>query len=258
MLYDDRVRAGSFGEDAVRYDRSRPSYPAALIDDLVAGGADRVLDVGAGTGIVSRLLLARGGQVLAVEPDERMALLARRSGVVVEAGTFEDWDSRGRLFDLVVSGQAWHWVRPDLGASKAASVLVPGGRVALFWNQGLLPSPLKEELQGAYRRSAPGLDEYSIVLGNIDDGRFEVAARALRDTGRFDEPETRTFHWGRSYTTEQWLDQLPTHSDHRTLPPDRLARVLDEVGRTVREAGGVFEMTYRTWLVTARRADATG
>lgn len=258
VLHDDRVRAGSFGDDAAQYDRSRPSYPSDLIDHLVVDGANRVLDVGAGTGIVSRLLLARGCEVLAVEPDDRMAELARRSGVVVEQGNFEEWTPGGRDFDLVVSGQAWHWVRPDVGASKAASVLVAGGRVALFWNQGLLPSPLKEELQSAYRRVAPGLDSYSIVLGNIDDGRFESTARALRDTGQFDEPETRTFLWRRSYTTEQWLDQLPTHSDHRTLPPDRLAVVLDEVGRTIREAGGEFEMTYRTWLVAARRPGRVG
>lgn len=258
MLHDDRVRAGSFGDDAAQYDRTRPTYPAALIDDLVAGGPARVLDVGAGTGIVSRLLLARGCEVLAIDPDERMAELARASGVVVEPGTFEEWSPDGRVFDLVVAGQSWHWVHPDRGSAKAASVLVPGGRVALFWNQGLLPSPLKGDLQRAYRRVAPGLDRYSIVLGNIDDGRFETTAAALRATGQFDEPDIRSYLWRRTYTTGQWLDQLPTHSDHRTLPADRLAQVLKEVGRTVDAAGGAFEMTYRTWVVSARRLDRPG
>ena len=122
MLHDDRVRAGSFGDDAAQYDRTRPTYPAALIDDLVAGGPARVLDVGAGTGIVSRLLLARGCEVLAIDPDERMAELARASGVVVEPGTFEEWSPDGRVFDLVVAGQSWHWVHPDRGSAKARSV----------------------------------------------------------------------------------------------------------------------------------------
>jgi SAM-dependent methyltransferase len=219
----------------------------------LADGAHDVLDVGVGTGIVARLLVARGCTVLGIEPDDRMAALARRSGIEVEPGIFEQWESKGRTFDLLTAGQAWHWVDPDQGAIKSAAVLRPGGRIGLFWNQGLIPSPLKEALQAAYARVAPGLDEYSIVLGNIDDGRFVVTAKGLQRSGEFDEPETRMYLWSRSYTTAQWLDQLPTHSDHRTLPADRLATVLEAVSETVDAAGGQFEMTYRTWLVTARR-----
>jgi SAM-dependent methyltransferase len=253
VLHDDRVRAGSFGDDAAQYDRSRPTYPPELIDAILADGARRVLDVGVGTGIVARLLHARGCDVLGVEPDDRMAAVARGWGVSVERGTFEQWDARGRSFDLIVSGQAWHWVAPELGAAKAASVLRPGGRAALFWNQGLLPSPLKERLRAAYRKVAPGLDNYSIVLGNIDDGRFEATSRGLSLTGAFDPPETCSFPWRRSYTTEQWIDQLTTHSDHRTRPRARGAGARPAPPPTVDEIGGRFEMGYRTWLVTARR-----
>jgi len=258
VLHEDRVRAGSFGADAEQYDRSRPTYPPELIDDLLAdlpvAGHASVLDVGVGTGIVSRLFLARGCSVVGVEPDERMAVLARRYGIRVEPGTFEEWVRNERKFDVVVSGQAWHWVDPARGAAKAATALRSGGHIGLFWNQGLHRPPLKESLEHAYRLIAPGLDGYSIALGKIDDDRFDRTAQSLRATGAFDRIEVRTYSWSRTYTTGQWLDQLPTHSDHRALSPERLALLLGEVGRTVDGVGGTFEMDYRTWLVTATRS----
>ena len=72
-LFGDRRRANSFGDDAEQYDRVRPSYPSALIDHLITERPATVLDVGCGTGITSRLLEARGCDVLGLEPDARMA-----------------------------------------------------------------------------------------------------------------------------------------------------------------------------------------
>ena len=101
--------AQSFGSDPERYDRARPSYPAALVERVIAASPGRdVLDVGCGTGIVARQFQAAGCSVLGVEPDERMADQARRRGLEVEVATFEDWDPAGRAFDAVVAGQAWH------------------------------------------------------------------------------------------------------------------------------------------------------
>src|SRR5579864_6173840 len=100
VLHRDRLRACSFGGDPERYDRARPSYPSGLLDSLVGSVGQEVLDVGCGTGIA-----ARGCRVLGVEPDGRMAAVARRNGTGVEVSTFENWDPAGRVFDLVVSGQ---------------------------------------------------------------------------------------------------------------------------------------------------------
>ena len=256
MLHLDRTRAGSFGDDAERYERTRPGYPPALIEDLLAGGALDVLDVGCGTGITSRLFVERGCAVLGVEPDDRMAAVALGHGLHVEGGTFEDWEPAGRRFDLVVAGQAWHWVDPERGAAKAADVLRVPGRLAVFWNQGLLPAGVRSALDDVYRRLAPGLDRHAIALGHMEEGRFARVARALQGTGRFHVPSVRAYTWRREYTTERWLDQLPTHSDHHALPTERLDDLLAEVRRVVDGAGGRFDMTYRTWVVTAGRREA--
>src|ERR1700760_97287 len=109
-LHLDRERADSFGAAARIYDARRPRYPEQLIDDLLSGGAHQVLDVGAGTGIVSEQLLRKGVDVLAVEPDPRMAAIAMEKGIPVEIGTFESWAGAQRRFDLIVFGSSFHWV----------------------------------------------------------------------------------------------------------------------------------------------------
>src|SRR6516165_143140 len=137
--------AESFGIDPERYDRARPRYPDALVERIVAAspGPD-VLDVGCGTGIAARQFQAAGCRVLGVDPDPRMAGLARQNGLEVDVAAFEAWDPAGRTFDAVVSGQAWHWVDPVAGAGKAALALRPGGRLAVFWNAFYLRADLAE------------------------------------------------------------------------------------------------------------------
>src|SRR5690242_18813267 len=148
-----REVAESFGAEASRYDRARPSYPAALVERIVAASPGRrVLDVGCGTGIVARQFQAAGCEVLGVDPDARMAGHARERGLQVEVATFETWATNGRAFDTVVSGQAWHWVDPVAGAAKAASALRRGGRFAVFWNVFQPPADLGKAIAELYRR----------------------------------------------------------------------------------------------------------
>src|SRR6202035_4367879 len=96
-LHQHRQIAESFGNDTERYDRTRPRYPQALVDRIVAAspGPD-LLDVGCGTGTEARQFQAAGCAVLGVEPDDRMAAFARRTGVMVEVATLEAWDPAGR------------------------------------------------------------------------------------------------------------------------------------------------------------------
>src|SRR5690242_6168307 len=132
-LHQARSMAESFGTDAHSYDRARPGYPEDLVARIVAGspGPD-VLDVGCGTGIAARQFQAAGCAVLGVEPDARMADVARARGLRVEVATFEAWEPAGRTFDAVTAAQSWHWIDPVAGAVKAAQVLRPNGRLAIF------------------------------------------------------------------------------------------------------------------------------
>src|SRR5699024_11038336 len=96
--------------------------------------APRILDVGSGTGILASQLREAGAKILAVEPDAEMAAVARAKGLEVEVSSFENWDRRGRTFDLVSFGQSFHWVDPMIALPRIRTLLEPGGSLALAWN----------------------------------------------------------------------------------------------------------------------------
>ena len=252
-LFENRSRAESFGSVADLYDRARPSYPPALIEALLADGGRTVLDVGCGTGIAAALFATRGCAVTGVEVDARMAEIAWRKGLEVEVSTFEAWDDRGRSFDVVASGQAWHWIDPRAGAVRAADVLRAGGRIGAFWNFGDPPPELRERLGPIYDRLAPELVNYSVVLDTAQRAeRVDVTVTGIEESQRFGPTEVRHFPWVRTYRSRDWSDFLETHSDHQALAPARRQRLLEAVTDAVDAIGGTFDMPYATALVTAQ------
>ncbi|MGO9965322.1 MAG: class I SAM-dependent methyltransferase [Acidimicrobiales bacterium] len=249
--------AESFGSDAERYDRARPRYPGAMVDAIVAAspGPD-FLDVGCGTGIAARQFQEAGCRVLGVDVDARMAEFARHNGLEVEVAAFEAWDAAGRSFDAVVSGQAWHWVDPVAGATKAAQVLGPGGRLAVFWNVLQPPAELAEAFAAVYRRVMPDLP-FNPWARPAGDGYAAMSARAadaMEVVGAFGDLEQWRFDWERSYTREDWLEQLPTTGGHAQLPPAQLTGLLAGVGAAIDAVGGSFTAGCATVVVTAARA----
>ncbi|UUU36609.1 class I SAM-dependent methyltransferase [Streptomyces sp. CA-210063] len=261
-FHSDRHVAESFGVDAERYDRTRPRYPDALVEQIVtASPGPDILDVGCGTGIAARQFHAVGSRVLGVEPDGRMAEFARRSGLTVEVATFEAWNPAGRTFDAVVSGQAWHWVDPVVGASKAARVLRPGGRLAAFWHAFQLPCDLADAFAAVYQRAVPDVPfDLQLVKRPLEayQATFTKVADALREVGGFGDPQEWRYDWQRSYTRDEWLDQLPTLAELTQLPSNKQAQVLEDVGAVLDAIGGSFTMSYTTVAVTAARTGASG
>ena len=182
-----RQMAESFGLDAERYDRARPSYPPAMVQQVIAASSGRdVLDVGIGTGISARPFQAAGCRVTGVDVDDRMAEFARRQGFEVEVASFEEWSPGGRMFDLVIAGQAWHWVDPVAGALKAAQVLRPSGRLAVFWNVFQFPADLSEAIAAVYRQVLPGSPFSRGTSGGLAaySGLATKAADGIRGSGQ--------------------------------------------------------------------------
>lgn len=249
-LHTNRGRAESFGQVAAQYDRYRPSYPAALIQDLLARSPATGLDIGTGTGKAAVLLAAHGLPMLGVEVDPAMAALARGHGLQVEVDSFESWDPAGRTFDLITCAQAWHWIDPAVGPTKAAGLLRPGGTLALIWNYDELEPAAQSALDAVYAREAPELRS-SVVIGH-DPKTDRPYAAELEASGAFASVELRTYRWDHAYSAAQWLGMVQTHSDHLQLDPARRARLAASLAASLEGLGGVVNSRYTTYAAFAR------
>jgi SAM-dependent methyltransferase len=257
-----------FGDVAELYDRHRPTYPGALIDDLIADGdagiraGRRALEVGAGTGKATELFAARGVAVLAIEPSPGMAEIARRkfaatADVTIVQSDFERWDPAGERFGLVYSAQAWHWIDPEVRYQRARQALAPGGLLAAFWNRPAWgPSDLRDALLTVYAELAPELstDGSMHPAASRSDSEDEEWAGELATATGFADPHCRTYGWDQLSTAPAYVGTLATLSEYRLLDPDRRERILAAVRDEIDAHGGTVTMAMATLLCTARAA----
>ncbi|MGI8713611.1 MAG: class I SAM-dependent methyltransferase [Solirubrobacteraceae bacterium] len=254
-----------FGQVAELYDRSRPSYPDALIDDLLGqsglGEGDRALEVGAGTGKATRLIGARGIPVLAIEPSAEMAAVARRACaqyplVEVVESDFESWEPRagGDRFRLLFSAQAWHWIDPAVAYLRARAALADGGLLAAFWNRPAWgPSELRRALSAAYHAAAPEMgSDGPLHPDNTKDFTDENWHQTLAAADGFADAEVRRYPWELVYSAQAYADLLATLSEVRLLESETRERLLAGVRATIDEYGGALAMPMETGAGLAR------
>jgi SAM-dependent methyltransferase len=256
-----------FGEVADLYDRARPSYPDALIEEVLSycasasASPERALEVGAGTGKATVALASRGLEIVALEPDPAMAAVARRNCspfplVRVEVASFEDWGDQTERFSLVISAQAWHWVNPEVRCPKAAEFLGPGGGLALLWHRLRWEGePVQDDLAALYRRLEPQLYDQAGFpgLGCARTGQPR-SLEEIEASHLFTDITLASHRWHTTLGPEGFTDLLLTQSDHRLLPEDRRAGLLDAVRSVVAsQAGGEINVPYETYAVLGRR-----
>src|SRR6266516_6839483 len=183
-----------FDEIAAEYDRRRPTYPDELVDQACQvagiGSGDHVLEVGCGSGQLTRGLAARGLHVTAVEPGKSLIALARQNlagagGVEYVNAQFEDALLPREQFQAVFSASAFHWIDPEVSWQKAADVLVPGGTLALVQYCGLEEPRSKRDREAALaamRKVAPDVAaswptyrDLDATLAGLDQRRGNVS-----------------------------------------------------------------------------------
>jgi SAM-dependent methyltransferase len=240
-----------FNEVPELYDRVRPAYPTELFTDLVditsLGKQSSVLEVGCGTGQATVPLAALGGSVTAVELGADMAALARQrlvdlDNAHVETSSFEEWDDRGRRFDLIVAAASWHWVNPSVGWRRAHGVLRSRGWMALLANVVVRrPGELEvyAETADLHERFSPGnLDWGHPPLE--DDVRTTGAGWGLvEDPGGLFWPTTvRWYPMVQWFDGEGFADLLRTNSIYRKLDQDIRERLLGMIAERIRTRMG--------------------
>ncbi|WP_219996384.1 hypothetical protein [Nocardioides humi] len=155
----------------------------------------------------------------------------------------------------MTAAQSWHWVDPAIGVPKAADVLRPGGRLAIFGHVFEPPEPIAEATAEAYRRVVP--DSPFGAQGRrpleLYQAGYARVAESIGDSGVFEGVEQWRFTWSRSYTREEWLALLPTTGGLTRLSPEQRSEILESAGAAIDALGGSLTMEYVTLVATGLR-----
>jgi SAM-dependent methyltransferase len=233
------------------YERARPGYPDEAISFLVSRLGLRpgrvVVDLAAGTGKLTRLLVPSGARVIAVEPlAEMRELLARLvPGIEVLAGAAERLPVDDASADAVTVAQAFHWFDAERALREIARVLRFEGAAALVWNVRDLSDPLQSRLQELlrpYRGDAPTEHE-------------QAWRPAMEASPLFGELQEWSFSWEQPTTPDELAERIASISFIAQLPTDERARLLGRVRAEAADFGGTFSFRYRTDVYVLPRSD---
>jgi SAM-dependent methyltransferase len=251
-----------FDSDPLRYDRARPRYPAALVDELLslasvaAGGT--VLEIAPGTGQLSLGLASRRVRLTAVELGPGLAAVLRDNlapwpdAVVVNA-RFETW-SPPEAYDLVVCATAWHWLDPSIRIKRALAALRPGGALAVISTH---------HVQGGTKQFFVDAQECYLRSGWESESGFVLPEDVTPDTeldesGRFASVLHREHRMDVTYTAAEHVEVLRTYSPTARLSPEQREDLMSCLTSLMNDRyGGSITVTYAFELTVARLAEAS-
>jgi ubiquinone/menaquinone biosynthesis C-methylase UbiE len=256
----DSMPRSVFDAAAAEYDAARPSYPAALFDELAeragALAGPLVLDWGAGTGISSRQLAERGASVVSLDIGEQMLrrALARSRGSACVLADGHQMPIRSACADLVTFAQSWHWFDQRIGPAEVARVLKPGGLWAAWWNRAKADGERWfEEYKELVSTSCPGyssrrLGDDQMTPDWTDD--FVAAQASVVPLATVVVP------WIRHVSAADWITDDRSKSYFIELEPRTRQAVLHQVAGVIagRFPDGQMTVGYNTTLLLARKA----
>jgi ubiquinone/menaquinone biosynthesis C-methylase UbiE len=245
---------GDFSAQADAYARARPTYPVELLDRLVAHAGvkpgDAVADLGAGTGIFTELLVARGFHVTAVEPNEPMRRQAKPlANATWINGTFESTGLPAASQQWAAAAQAFHWADPPRALPEVRRILKPGGCFTVLWNNREHDRhPVLVWTREAIRRCRPGFD---------DSYREKPWGDVLLSTGDFTDVVYFESRHVVPMSPERYLDLWRSHNRLRTLSsPEKFAAFMRELTEYLAARGDEpVDVSYVCKAWTARRAE---
>jgi trans-aconitate methyltransferase len=236
----------SFGKVAKTYDEIRPNYPSSMFDDLFRRlpARPRIVEVGPGTGKATRDLLARSATVTAIEIGPEMAARLREvlpsHDLTIVVGDFETVGVDEQSFDALFSATAYHWISPHAQLDRPASLLVPGGVVAVVdLNQVSSPDD-----HGFFAAAQPIYERYGEGhTGPPAPARDAVdppMRSALSGDRRFTDVEVRSYDWNQTYSASDHRKLMLSYSSTQMMEPSAREGLLDDMERFVEQHFGGY------------------
>jgi trans-aconitate methyltransferase len=261
MTENDRLRE-TFNSAALEYDAIRPGYPSELIEDVIqlSGIPDhgQALEIGCGTGQATMPFAQRGYRITCLDIGADLIALAREKlsqypDVVFQNISFEAWSAKAATFHLVFSATAFHWIPREVGYSKAALALMPGGALAVFSNSHPRPySGFFREVQPIYQRMVPEWNDPAQRPST--DEELKTTEAYIRSTGLFSSVVVKTYPWVQAYTSAGYIRLLNTYSNHLLLEDGRRQELYQSIADLIeRRYGGVIERPYLALLYLGKK-----
>lgn len=176
-----------FSDKAANYTKYRPTYPILAINKILEGLIPEqilAVDIGAGTGISTRLLAERGVNIIAIEPNAQMRNAAEAHSLIkFQDGTSEKTNLPSNSVDLVTSFQAFHWFEPKSSLQEFQRILKPSGRLALVWND----LDINDEFSMSYKRIVRSVSD------NSTPDNFRDSAKSLQESDLFTNFSVESF-----------------------------------------------------------------
>ena len=245
-------RSESFGEVASLYERYRPGPPLQAVEWMLPAHAERIVDLGAGTGALTRMLVDMAPEVVAVEPDPRMrAVLTRevpRARAV--AGRGDSMPLPDAFADAVLASSSWHWMDPLPTLLEVGRVLVPGGVLGAVWSGPDPEGPFLMQARalladrarggaGPAGEGAGGLAESEFATFIQGDGTRPSMGLAIPPGVPFDQPEHKVLTWDVPLNADDLIGLLGTFSWVILMPEPARHRLLSEARRLLSDLLGV-------------------
>ncbi|MFZ0667595.1 MAG: class I SAM-dependent methyltransferase [Acidimicrobiales bacterium] len=234
-------RSGSFGDVAGHYERYRPGPPVAALDWFLPDHVATVVDLGAGTGALTRLLLDRADEVIAVEPDDRMrdVLIEQVPGAMAVKGRGESMPLPDNFADAVLASASWHWMDVKPALREVGRILVPGGVLGAIWSGPDPEGAFLVQSQQLLMESSSGGSGSALASVALNDTNRMPSILEIPDGVPFDQPEVEVFKWEMPLTADEIVGMLGTMSSFILLDDETRQAAFSEARRLLRDLLGI-------------------
>ena len=245
-------KARSFDNVASQYDAIRPSYPSALIEQIISSvnlnPQSRILEIGAGTGKATELFLASGLRLICIEPGQNLASLLRKkfssAAVEVIQSTFESYQAEPNSFYAIIAAQSAHWIDSEARISLPHRLLKHCGSIVYFWNMSpRVSTPFFQEVHRLYDTIAGGIREPSYV-DLLADQLVVPEGEELCRSELYRDVVVHRYPWTARYTTDEFIALIDTYSNHQLLKASKKSELYEELRLLCERYGGVVEKEY--------------